>query len=210
MSYADTPRPGRPKSEEKRAAILRAATELFLARGLQNASMDAVAASAGVSKQTVYSHFANKDELYRAVIVNKIELHGFGSAALPENCNLDEGLHLLGMRFVQLLFDPEVIAMHRVVIGESATHPKIAELFYATGPSNTLYTITDFLARQLEQHRLAMERDELGYAARQFLSMICGHYQMLLLMNLHIDISEAALETHVKKVVCQFLRLYAA
>lgn len=207
MSSEDSPRAGRPKSEEKRAAILRAATELFLARGLQNTSMDAVAASAGVSKQTVYSHFTNKDELYRAVIVHKVESYGFGAAALPENGDLEEGLLLLGRRFIRLLFDEEVLAMYRVVISESATHRKIAELFYETGHVTTLQTIERFLKAQMEQQRLGI--DDFGYAARQFLSMICGHYQLCLLMNLTPELTDDMIDAHVGKSVRQFLKLYA-
>ena len=124
-------RPGRPKSEEKRAAILQAASHLFLARGLQNTSMDAVAAAAGVSKQTVYSHFSSKDELFQTVIVDKVESYSFVRERLPKDIGLREGLSLLGQRFLSLMFDAEVVAMHRVVIGESVVHPKIAELFYA-------------------------------------------------------------------------------
>jgi AcrR family transcriptional regulator len=52
-------RAGRPKSEAKVEAILNAATELFLAKGFQGASTDAVARPASVSKQTVYSYFVN-------------------------------------------------------------------------------------------------------------------------------------------------------
>ncbi len=51
---ADTPRRGRPRSERARRAILDAATELLLLRGVGAVSMDAVAETAGVSKATIY------------------------------------------------------------------------------------------------------------------------------------------------------------
>jgi len=56
-------RPGRPKSEMKAKAIRDAASELFMTDGIERTSMDAIAQAAGVSKQTVYSHFKNKDDL---------------------------------------------------------------------------------------------------------------------------------------------------
>ncbi|MGB5495896.1 MAG: TetR/AcrR family transcriptional regulator C-terminal domain-containing protein, partial [Sedimenticolaceae bacterium] len=40
----------------------------------------------------------------------------------------------LTRRCIDPLFDPEVIAMHRLVMGESASHPRIAELFFDSGP----------------------------------------------------------------------------
>ncbi len=53
--------PGRPKDLGKRAAILEAAKVLFIEQGYTGVSMDAIAAQAGVSKLTVYSHFGDKE-----------------------------------------------------------------------------------------------------------------------------------------------------
>lgn len=59
----ERPRRGRPRSEKARAAILDAALELFLERGLDLTSMDAIAEQAGVSKATIYRWWPNKREL---------------------------------------------------------------------------------------------------------------------------------------------------
>lgn len=60
---ADTPRRGRPRSEKARHAILDAAAELLLLRGLSAVSMDAVAERAGVSKATIYRWWPSKEML---------------------------------------------------------------------------------------------------------------------------------------------------
>src|SRR4051794_11294122 len=62
------PRRGRPPSAAKRSAILAAATESFLTHGYTRTTLDDVAAAAGVSKQTVYSHFTDKETLFLAVL----------------------------------------------------------------------------------------------------------------------------------------------
>src|SRR5690349_1279171 len=54
---------GRPRSEKARKAILDAAAELLLARGLSAVSMDAVAERAGVSKATIYRWWPTKETL---------------------------------------------------------------------------------------------------------------------------------------------------
>ena len=64
-----TPR-GHVRSAGKTDAILSSARELFLSDGYARTSMDAIAARAGVSKQTVYSHFADKDTLFAAVVAS--------------------------------------------------------------------------------------------------------------------------------------------
>jgi AcrR family transcriptional regulator len=60
---ATTPQRGRPRSERAREAILTAAGELLLTRGLGAASMDAVAEQAGVSKATIYRWWPTKETL---------------------------------------------------------------------------------------------------------------------------------------------------
>ncbi len=60
--------PGRPKDLGKRAAILQAAKSLFVEQGYAGVSMDGIAALAGVSKLTVYSHFGDKETLFSEAI----------------------------------------------------------------------------------------------------------------------------------------------
>ncbi|MBP7665126.1 MAG: TetR/AcrR family transcriptional regulator, partial [Shewanella sp.] len=52
------------RSEQKRQQVLVAAIDLFCRQGFPHTSMDEVAKLAGVSKQTVYSHYGSKDELF--------------------------------------------------------------------------------------------------------------------------------------------------
>lgn len=58
----------RGRSIEKRRAMLEAARELFVTQGYELASVDAIAARAGVSKRTVYDHFGDKETVFAAVL----------------------------------------------------------------------------------------------------------------------------------------------
>jgi TetR/AcrR family transcriptional repressor of mexJK operon len=58
----------RGRSIEKRRAMLEAARELFVTQGYELASVDAIAAEAGVSKRTVYDHFGDKETVFAAVL----------------------------------------------------------------------------------------------------------------------------------------------
>ena len=201
-------RAGRPKSEAKAEAILFAAAELFLSQGFQGTSMDAVAKRAGVSKQTVYSHFANKEELFKACIRAKVAGYGFDEAALVEEENLRTALLTIARRFVDLLFDPEVVAMHRVVMGEAASQPRIASLFFDSGPRQTRTAVCAFLQRQVAKGRLRIAEDKMMYAAVQLLNMAIGMYQLQLLLGLQDSIDEVELGTHLGRSVDDFLMLY--
>jgi len=201
-------RAGRPKSEEKRTAILHAAGDLFLSRGLAGTSMDAVSERAGVSKQTVYSHFKSKEDLFRNCIKNKVESFGFQEEDLPQDADLETVLILLARQFLNLIFDDEVVAMHRVVIGESASYPKISELFFETGPEKTINAVARYIAGQMACKRL--ERDDPHYVAVLFLGLVRADYQMQQLMGIQPELSEEDIDLHLNKVVRQFLALYGA
>ncbi len=201
-------RSGRPKSAEKGEEIRRAASDLFLAHGLKGTSMDAVAQAAGVSKQTVYSHFGSKEDLFAAVIEGKVAAYRLSAEDLSGAQGLRDALITIGERFVELLFDDEVSAMFRVVIGESVSHPEIARLFYAAGPQRT----TEALAACLQGYASAGELvlDSPLDAAATYLNLLRGEFHMRRLMNLCPDVSPEFRRTHVETRADQFLRLYGA
>ena len=70
---APKPQRGRPRDTERGRRILEAAQRHFNEHGLERASMDAIAADAGVSKMTVYSNFGSKDGLFQAVVRDRTE-----------------------------------------------------------------------------------------------------------------------------------------
>ena len=72
-NHSVSPGPGRPKDPAKREAILAAAQVLFLGNGYEGSSMEAIAAEAGVSKLTLYSHFKDKEALFSAAVKTTCE-----------------------------------------------------------------------------------------------------------------------------------------
>ena len=120
-----TSRRGRPKSEEKRQSISHAAAELFLREGYERCSMDSIAAAAGVSKQTVYSHFANKDELFRSCISGKAQAYDLHVDA-SEHVDLESGLASFADGFLRLISDPQAVKMWRLCMNEASGHQHVA------------------------------------------------------------------------------------
>jgi AcrR family transcriptional regulator len=72
VTVADDARRADPSSrmprEERRAQVLRAAREVFVAQGYHTAAMDDIAERAGVSKPVLYQHFPGKLDLYLALL----------------------------------------------------------------------------------------------------------------------------------------------
>lgn len=211
MEHDATARPaGRPKSEAKGGAILDAASERFLSQGFQGTSMDSVAQHAGVSKQTVYSHFANKEALFKACIEAKVAGYGFDEAAEVDDADVRHALRGVARRFVELMLDPDVIAMHRVVMGEAASQPRIASLFFDSGPKKTKSAVCAFLQRHVEAGRLKIPPERLLYAASQLLNNAIGMFQLQLWLGLRSTVDGGELEPHLDRVVDDFMALYGA
>ncbi|MGX6446491.1 TetR/AcrR family transcriptional regulator [Patulibacter sp. S7RM1-6] len=80
-------------SAAKRRTVLAAARDLFVSQGVDRVSMDAVAARAGVSKATVYSHFGDKQRLFRAILVDATEsLDAFARQVIGAHLGDDAGI----------------------------------------------------------------------------------------------------------------------
>ena len=108
--------PGRPKDPGKHVAILDAAKRLFVAQGFDGVSMDQIAAEAGVSKLTVYSHFGDKESLFSEAVRAHCE-QGMPASlfvAEPEK-PLRERLTDIGRAFFAMIMTPEAIAGHRIL-----------------------------------------------------------------------------------------------
>ncbi|MGW6731510.1 TetR/AcrR family transcriptional regulator [Streptomyces sp. NPDC055013] len=122
----------REGSTPKRAAILSAAQELFLADGFDRSSVDAVAARAEVSKRTVYDYFGDKQTLLKAVV----DAVGQSLVAtirrtlddtltgLTEDAELEDALVTFSMRIAtDMLGSAEYATLQRLVRAESAHLP---------------------------------------------------------------------------------------
>ncbi len=83
MTRTDSKPSGRLPKSERRAQVLAAAQEVFVAAGYHAAGMDDIAERAGVSKPVLYQHFSSKLDLYLALLDAGIEeLHAGYAAGL--------------------------------------------------------------------------------------------------------------------------------
>ncbi|GAB3344295.1 TetR/AcrR family transcriptional regulator [Marilutibacter aestuarii] len=120
---APTPR----LTERKHAAILAAAIAEFRESGYEATSMDRIAASAGVSKRTVYNHFASKEELFARILE---QLWARGSEGVDLAYRSDRPLRSQLLELVnqklRLLDDPNFTDLARVAIAAGVHSPERA------------------------------------------------------------------------------------
>ena len=200
---------GRPKDLEKRAAILAAASQLILEHGFERATVDRIAAAAGVSKLTVYSHFADKEGLFVALITAKCDEH-FEAREFVELAPLGprEALTRIATAFLNLMFHADVIALHRVLMTNASAQTHMNEAFWSAGPLPTL----NALARLLERFASAgvMHIAAPTRAADQFFSMLKGTEHLRVVLGVGTVPDSPALSALAHDTVAMFLRAYGS
>jgi len=113
--------------EARRETILNAAKDVFFEEGYGQASMDRIAEAAGVTKRTVYAHFASKDALFAAVVdrgCRNVEAQLPGVENLP--ADPEAGLLALTRRSRELMRSPGCVRLERIVAAEAERHPQFA------------------------------------------------------------------------------------
>ena len=203
-----TPSPGRPKDMEKHAAILEAAMALFPARGYDGVSVDAIAQAAGVSKLTVYSHFADKDALFGAAVTECCTQLLPHRLFEPEaDSDVRTALTRIGRAFTDLMLDERAVSLHRVMVAQAAQGSRLAEIFFATGPNVALQEMETFLRKAHAAGYLRV--DGPAHAAGHFFCLLKGVRHMRILVGLCALPDDAERDAHVADVVALFLRAYA-
>ncbi|WP_428962174.1 TetR/AcrR family transcriptional regulator [Micromonospora fluostatini] len=156
-------------AEEKRAAILAAATGLFLASGYDSTSLARIAEAAGVSKATLFKQFPTKAALFDAIVTESWRVEDSG-APDPSAEDLRAGLTAIGHRYVELLTRPGMTALFRIVIAELPRFPELGEAQFSQGKLPYFESVSRYLAAAHVAGSATVEDPTL--AATQFLGMI--------------------------------------
>ena len=144
-----SPRPERKKSPAKTAAILESAMSEFLANGYASTSMDRIAASAGVSKATVYSHFQDKSSLFSAIIQH-LANESFQTIFEPDGEQPLQGdPHRVLKELAQKILtkaehNPRGCEFMRLIIGESGRFPELAQPYVTSVAKPLLENLTGY------------------------------------------------------------------
>jgi TetR/AcrR family transcriptional regulator, mexJK operon transcriptional repressor len=191
----------------KAESILAAAKRTFLAGGFGAVSMDTIAREAGVSKATVYSHFANKEELFGAVIGRECGLYfARFSAGELDPVNVRASLSVLGRRYLELVLAPDAIALHRIILGEVTRFPGLGEVFWRAGPERQRVQIEAFLKSAVASGTLSVPDPRL--AAEQFVSLVRGEIHLRQVLLLAGNAGEPEIDLAVEGAVDTFMRAF--
>ena len=169
------------RQSEKAAAILAGAMQEFLAHGYAATSMDRVAAAAGVSKATVYSHFQDKEGLFTALI-RRLAQEKFQAVFTPQDAPLEGEpsvvlRHLATTMLDNAISDRQLHNFMRVVISESGRFPELARAYV----DNLAKPLIEILNRYLARCELNLRDSEA--TVRVFVGTLVYHIILQELMH---------------------------
>lgn len=208
--------PAIPASSEavrrKRRAITAAAAAEFLAEGYTGASMDAITSRSGVSKATVYKHFGAKERLFLAVIGGMLRETCTGlepdGSALAEATDLRAALIAFTGEGAALLLRPDLMALRRLVIGETHRFPQLGRLWYRLTYDMYDKPLVEACAELARRGRLDLPDSAL--AVRQLVAATAGVPQAMHTFAPGTGTDPAELTRVVTSGVDLFLARYAA
>lgn len=147
------PRADDPRVVRSRTAIVAAARTLFLRDGYAGTTMEEIAAQAGLSRRTVYNNYVDKDALFTQIVAEVTAYAEAFARGLHEEftvgvtaTNLHARLDDLGRRLALGIVRPEVIAMRRLLIGETRAFPALAAEYFDRAPGQVLKALASGFA----------------------------------------------------------------
>ncbi|WP_127794895.1 TetR/AcrR family transcriptional regulator [Agromyces sp. LHK192] len=161
----------RDVADRNRAAIIEAATALFLEHGYDRASLARVAERAEVSKATLFKQFPTKAALFEAVVLAV----GDGPSRelpVPPPGDLGAGLLALGREYADLLLQPATGELLRLVIAEAHRFPELRERTYDFGTLPVIAALGHYL--RAERDAGGVHVDDPMTLSTQLLGMIAS------------------------------------
>ena len=172
-------RPTREEATRRYERLIEVATNLFMERGFEGTSIDAVAEAAGVSKPTLYARYRDKNELFAAVLKGRIERWlaplsepAEAVAVGSKGSGIEATLHDLSRGMLALTQTAGAMSLRRILAAQSVRFPEMAKLAYEEGWLRTVRAIASLLQKFSARGEIRVEDPEL--AADLFLSLILG------------------------------------
>jgi TetR/AcrR family transcriptional repressor of mexJK operon len=138
--------------------------------------MDDVAARAGVSKQTIYTHFANKGDLFEDLVLGNAgrveEFIATMRSTFDYAPDAETGLRAVAQLYTRFVIRPEVLRLRRLVLGEAGRFPNLARRYYSAVPERTYAALAELIGSLADRGFLKVEDPVL--AAHHFAWLALG------------------------------------
>lgn len=199
-----------PKRQQNRIVrerrLLDAALKIFSDKGFAGASMDDIAAEAGLTKPTLYQYFASKDELFSAMMTLERD-HMLESFEYPSASGMVAELYAFSWHYADIVLRPDMLSLARLIISEAQRLPDIGRTYQTSGPDRVLSGMMAYLIRQRDAGRLVFEDAEL--AAEDLWGLILSAPRNKVLHIPDAVPGHATIERYIRNGLRVFLRAYS-
>jgi AcrR family transcriptional regulator len=195
------------RGETRRCEVAEVAQRIFLERGYNQTTMQAIAEKAGASKETLYRHFGSKEGLFTEIVRAK-------SAQIAMELDDEITLHAapgevlahVGTSLLKTLSCGDVLSFYGWVVAETPRAPELGRIFYELGPAMVRAKLQDYLARATAQKVLCCDNPIL--ATKLFLGSIMADLHLRSLTLGVRELGEAEIREQVDAAVAMFLARY--
>lgn len=193
----------------KARTVLQAARTVFLTHGFAGATTDMIQREAGVSKSTVYAHFANKETLFSEVV--KAEC--LSSANNIRSIQFIPGqtarlLQDVAEAYLDIVVSKSGASLARIVIAEVERFPSLGKTFYEAGPKPSTLLVAELLTLAQEAGDIALGDLTPDEAARVFAGAVRSEPQLHYLTHPNEQPTKTQKTQWAKLVVDTFMRAY--
>jgi AcrR family transcriptional regulator len=191
----------------KRDQIVSGAIKVFLEEGYHGASMDAIAATARVSKPTLYNLFGNKEELFEQILRRATDDILLPTRRRPSpEVSLEAELYEFARCYADVLLTSHMLSLHRLAVGEAQRFPELGRLFYNAGPAKVLEGMSHYLAALGKRGHLSISDPEA--AGHHFFGLVLNPARNYLLFFGDDALSDDEIDKFIRDGLTAFLLAY--
>ena len=200
-------RPTAVESAQRAADLLDTAAAVFSEKGYEQATVGEIARRASASKQTIYSRFPTKGDLFTAVMTRRSEA---GFSRVTDLVQSTEPIQQVLTGYAVELLVPfvhqETLRMLRTIIGAAEAFPDVGRSFWDIGPVRAHRMLAELLRDRMAKGELR-EHDP-DAASHLFLAMCSGRYWYRTLVDIRPRVTPADTRAYAGDVVRAFLAIY--
>ena len=200
----DAPEPEAGRAELRRAAFLKAARDVFLEFGYEQANMAEIVRRAGGSLSTLYAQFGGKKGLFEAMIDSRVtELTEQMQVELAAHAPLREGLRRIGESFLARQTEEESLDVMRLMVAQAKKFPEIAETWSKRAPEAVRKVLANYLEDRAKAGEIRIEN--FDQAASVYFDLVRSRMQFRALLLPNYRPTEAEIRETVDRAVKVFL-----
>jgi AcrR family transcriptional regulator len=199
-------RPGRPtreEAEQRHRELLDRALEMFVDRGFDHTTIRDIAADAGMTRRTVYARYADKQELFKAVVEHAVQQAIVPVEALEtlDPDDLETALIEVARLRIANVMTPTGLRFQRFLHTESYRFPEVVNAAYSRITHPVIEYVEAVLARHNEMGTTDIENPRM--AAFTLMNMVVGTPVRMVLLG--VALGPEQIEERIRFSVRLFL-----